>query len=72
MSDKEKMALLEDMFELEEGTLAPTAVLAEMDEWDSLAKLSLIVLLDENFNKRITSAEIQGFSTVQDILDFMG
>lgn len=72
MTTEKKMALLEDMMELEAGELHATDVLADLDNWDSMAKLSLIVLMDEEFSKPLAGADIREFKTVQDILDFMG
>lgn len=72
MTNKEKLALLDDMLELDEGTLQPADVLADIDSYDSMAKLSLIVLLDDECGKKLTGADIKGFNTVQDILDYMG
>lgn len=72
MSQKKKLALLEDMMELDEGTLTPETVLSSLDEWDSLAKLSLIVLFDDECHKHITGEEVRAFNTVADILASMG
>ena len=72
MSEKEKLALLEDMFEMDEGTLDAAAELADIEEWDSMAKLSLIVLMDDECGKELKSDDIKKFQTIQDILDFMG
>jgi len=72
MTEKEKLALLEDMLELEEGTLAPETELASIEEYDSMAKLSLIVLFDEECGKKLTGEEIRTFKTVGDILASMG
>lgn len=72
MTIEEKIALLEDMLELDNGSLRPETVLAEIDEYDSMAKLSLIVLMDDEFGKKLTGEQIREFKTVQDILDFMG
>ena len=72
MTNKEKLALLEDLFEMDEGTLDAGTELDEIDEWDSMTKLSLIVLMDDECGKKLKSEDIKGFSTVQDILDFMG
>ena len=72
MKLEEKIALLEDMLELDGGTLKPETVLADIDEYDSMAKLSLIVLMDDEFGKKLTGEQIREFNTVQDILDFMG
>lgn len=72
MTNEEKIALLEDMLELDNGSLKPETVLAEIDEYDSMAKLSLIVLMDDECGKKLTGEQIREFKTVQDILDFMG
>jgi acyl carrier protein len=72
MTQEEKIALLEDMLELDNGSLNPETVLAEIEEYDSMAKLSLIVLMDDEFSKKLTGEQIREFKTIQDILDFMG
>lgn len=72
MTNEEKIALLEDMLEMDNGSLKPETVLANIDEYDSMAKLSLIVLMDEECDKKLTGEQIREFKTVQDILDFMG
>lgn len=72
MTTEEKIALLEDMLELDNGSLKPETVLADIDEYDSMAKLSLIVLMDDECDKKLTGEQIREFKTVQDILDFMG
>ena len=72
MTQEEKIALLEDMLELDGGTLTPETVLAGIEEYDSMAKLSLIVLMDDECGKKLTGEQIREFKTIQDILDFMG
>lgn len=72
MTQEEKIALLEDMLELDGGTLTPETELSSIDEYDSMAKLSLIVLMDDECGKELTGEQIREFNTVQDILDFMG
>ena len=72
MTTEEKIALLEDMLELDNGSLIPETVLTDIDEYDSMAKLSLIVLMDDECGKKLTGEQIREFKTVQDILDFMG
>lgn len=71
MTQEEKIALLEDMLELDNGTLNPEIELSSIDEYDSMAKLSLIVLMDEECNKKLTGEQIREFKTIQDILNFM-
>ncbi len=72
MTNEEKIALLEDMLELDNGSLQPETELSSIDEYDSMAKLSLIVLMDDEFGKKLTGEQIVKFTTIGDILDFMG
>lgn len=71
MTQEEKIALLEDMLELDTNSLTPDTELASIEEYDSMAKLSLIVLMDEEFGKRLSGEQILKFKNVGDILAFM-
>lgn len=71
MTIEEKITLLEDTFELDNGQLNPEMELSEIAEYDSMAKLALIVMMDEECGKKLTGEQIREFKTVQDILDFM-
>ena len=71
MTEEEKIALLEDMLELDNGSLQPETELSSVDEYDSMAKLSLIVMMDDEFSKKLSGEQIRQFKTVQDILDYM-
>ena len=71
MTEKEKIALLEDMLELDEGALTPEMELSAIDEYDSMAKLSLIVLFDDECGKKLTGEESRTFKTVGDIIAAM-
>ena len=54
-----------------EDSLTPETLLAEVDEWDSIAALSLIVMLDEKFEKTVSGAQIKALESVNDILAYM-
>lgn len=73
MEIKEKLALLEEeVLDMAEGELKPEMELEEIDTWDSMAALSLIVLMEEKFSKKLTRDDLRTFVSIQDILDFMG
>lgn len=72
MTNSEKLALLEENWELDKGTLTENTVLADLDGYDSMAKLTLIVICDDEFGKKLSGETIKSFQTVKDILDFMG
>ena len=71
MELKEKLALIEEALDAEGGALTPETILDNMEGWDSIAALSLIVMLDEHFGTTITGAQIKALSTVGDILAYM-
>ncbi len=71
MELKKKLALIEEALDANEGELTAETVLDDVDGWDSIAALSLIVMLDEHFGKTITGAQIKELSTVSDILAYM-
>lgn len=68
MTEREKLALLEDLFELEEGDITPNTNLSEIEEYDSMTKLSLIVMMEDEFGVKLDGATIKTFQTVGDIL----
>ena len=72
MTNEEKIAMLEELLELNNGSLKPEMELKDIPEYDSMAKLSLIVMMDEDCGKKLTGEQIREIKTVQDILDFMG
>jgi len=71
MEIQEKMEMLAELFELELDEFSPDTLLDDMVEWDSLAALSYIVMMDEKFEVTAKPADIKKFETVQDILDSM-
>ena len=68
---KEKLALIEEALDTQEGALAPETVLDEVESWDSIAALSLIAMMDDNFGKTLSGSEIKALKTVGDILAHM-
>jgi len=71
MNEQEKLALLEDMLELDEGSLKPETNLDDIEEYDSMSKLSLIVLMQDEFGVKLSSDDVKSFKTIGDILGFM-
>lgn len=71
MDIKEKMELLAEAMDVDQDEINPNMKLSELDCWDSMTKLSIIVMLDDEFNKKITSKDLIDFQTVNDILNAM-
>ena len=71
MDLKKKFALLEEVMDLEEGTLTAETLLDDLAEWDSMSKLSFIVMMEDEFGKKVNAEQVRNFKTVQDMLDCM-
>lgn len=71
MTNEEKIEMLENTLELDKGSLKPEMKLKDIPEYDSMAKLTLIVMMDDELGKKLTGEDIQSFNIVQDVLDFM-
>ncbi len=41
----------------------------DYDEWDSLASLSIIALLDSDYNRTITTKEILAFNSIKEFCE---
>lgn len=72
MTTEEGIAMLEDVLEVEQGSLRPETMLSDIPEYDSMAKLSIIVMFDDELGKKLTGEMLRKFKTVGDILAAMG
>lgn len=68
MNKQEMFKALEEILMLEEGILKEDSFLADFEDWDSLAFLSLMTLFDTKLQMNITSDQIASLKTVSDIL----
>lgn len=69
MTKEQMISELEDILDVEEGTLEENTELASLDEWDSVAKLSLVIFMDEECGKKVSGDEVAKLKTVKDIMD---
>ncbi len=72
MTNEKKLELLADVFDCDAEELNADLVLEELENWDSMTKLSLIVLMDDECGKTLTSNDIKAFKTIGDVMDYMG
>lgn len=67
----EKLELLEEILESDAGSLEADLKLDNIEEWDSMAQISLMALMDDKFGKKVTGEVIRSLKTVGDILQLM-
>ena len=60
---------LKDVFEIEDRELAMDDKFREYPEWDSLAYLSVIAMLDEEYDCQIEEAEFKKLIMVSDLFN---
>jgi len=68
MDNEKKIKLLEETFEVDEGSLYPEMELDALDNWDSMTKLALIVMVENEFGIVLSGETIRSFNNISDIL----
>ena len=72
MQKSEFYDILKETLEIESvDSLNESTVLTDLEEYDSLAVLSLIAMIDEHFGKRIPGVEFQKITTVKSLMDLI-
>jgi acyl carrier protein len=57
-----------DVFDLDELTLTPETTADDVEEWDSLSHVRLVVAVERKFGFRFTNSEIESLKTVGDLV----
>ena len=71
MNEQEKIEILADILEVEEEEIQKNKFLTDFDAWDSVAVLSVISVMNENFNKFPHADEIKSYETIGDLMEAM-
>lgn len=50
---------------------APETDYKTLDEWNSLTALSIISMIDDNYNKTITGADLRKCVTIEELFNFI-
>lgn len=58
---------IKEVLEIEDRELAMSDKFREYDEWDSLAYLSVIAMLDEEYGVQIEETEFKKLQTLEDL-----
>jgi acyl carrier protein len=63
---KEKLA---EIFEVE--NISNEDILKDFDEWDSLTLLSIIALVDSEFNIQLSASDFEVIISIEDLLNYI-
>ncbi|SFD07710.1 acyl carrier protein [Algibacter pectinivorans] len=61
--------LFREVFENEDITLTPETVASDIDEWDSINHIYLVVEIEKHFNIKFTSSQILEWKNVGEIVN---
>ena len=59
----------EQFDETEPAAITMNTKFKEMDEWSSMVALMVIAMVDENYNKKITGADLREASTIEQLFE---
>lgn len=57
--------------ETPEDAFTPATEFKTLEEWNSLTALSIIAMVDDNYNKTITGANLRVCKTIEDLYNFV-
>ena len=63
--------IFNDILDLEAGKLTQESSPEDIDEWDSMANVNIIVALEEEFKIRFKLEDIQDAKTVNDFINLV-
>ena len=58
-----------DVLDLDAVALSDATTADDIDEWDSLSHIRLVVTVERHFKVKFSNAEIEGFTRVGDLVD---
>ncbi|MEL6124763.1 MAG: acyl carrier protein [Pseudomonadota bacterium] len=57
-----------DVMDMDEVDLSEATTADDIEEWDSLSHVRLVVSVEREFGVKFTNADIEGFKTVGDLV----
>lgn len=66
------LGLIEDLVEMDKGSLKGDESLSALAGWDSLAVVGFIALVDREFGMEVPAREVSAASTIGDLVALLG
>jgi len=71
MSASTIIEIFEDILDVKKGTVSLKTTSSDIDQWDSVATVNIIVALEEEFGIKFKLKDIQTAKTVQDFVELV-
>ena len=71
MSVSTIIEIFQDILDVKKGTVSLKTASSDIDQWDSVATVNIIVALEEEFEIKFKLEDIQTVETVQDFVELV-
>lgn len=71
MTNEKKLELIAEILDVEKETLTPETKLSDLEEWDSIALISFMAMMDDEFDKIVKGADVKVQKTIKDLMALM-
>jgi acyl carrier protein len=71
MSASSIIEIFQDILDVKKGTVSLKTASSDIDQWDSVATVNIIVALEEEFGIKFKLKDIQTVKTVQDFVELV-
>jgi acyl carrier protein len=61
-------SIMADTFDDDDLTVTPATTAADVEDWDSLSHIRLVVAIEREFGIKFSNAEIEGLQNVGDLI----
>lgn len=72
MKNNDLLNLLEELLEMDRGTLKGNEALDSLNSWDSLAVVGFIALMDRHFSLEVPAPVVTAAKTIGDLIALAG
>ena len=71
MTNERKIELIAEILDVEPGVLNQETKLSDLDEWDSIALISFMAMIDDEFDKVVKGSIVKEQKRVADLMALM-
>lgn len=71
MTNDKKLELIAEILDVDVENLTPETKLSDLEEWDSIALISFMAMIDDEFDKVIKGSVVKEQKTVADLMALM-
>ena len=69
--EQDLIAMFEDVMELDEGSLTPDTRFRDFAEWNSVAHLSVIAAVDDQYDVTLPLEEFRALHTIKELTSYI-